>query len=178
MLLRGRRLLDGTNCVPQARCGRDYFWQNATVHLRKWVIIVMKGRAAQCSSIYVSPCGKTRSLCAKERLDLFRFLAWRRFPRGSIERLPIFQGFRLRNHSLKSTPALTFNKFMVFVFSFSCSSSSVNRGSPSAIRGEKEEVETWLDATSFVAQEKKNVFHPIMVYGKQWKLWHLENLKK
>lgn len=89
------------------------------------------------------------------------------FPRSSIERLPIFQGFRLRNHSLKSTPALTFNKFMVFVFSFSYSSSSVNYGSPSAIRGKKEEVETWLDATSFVAREKKNVFHPIMVYGKQ-----------
>lgn len=35
MLLRGRRLSDGTNSVPQAQRGRDYFWQNATVRLRK-----------------------------------------------------------------------------------------------------------------------------------------------
>lgn len=76
--------------------------------------------------------------CFVSRRDWISFsFGMTSFPRSSIERLPIFQGLLLRNHSLKSTPALTFNKFMVFVFSFSYSGSSVNRGSPSAIRGNK-----------------------------------------
>lgn len=130
--------------------------------------------------IWLTMWKNTLAVCQGE-IGSLSALAWRRSLAVPFERLPIFQGFRLRNHSLKSTPALPFNKFMVFVFSFSCSSSSVNWGSPSAIRGKKRGSGdlAWCHFLCSPGEEKCfPSYHGLWQAWKPWTLWHVENLKK